>query len=305
MTNLVFPPYLDKGQKVAVVSPSGKIDRNILHRMAKKLESWELIPVIGKHAANSWGKYAGTIAQRMADFQWAMDDDEICAIFCTRGGYGAMHFVDKLNFTAFAKNPKWLIGYSDITALHNRFQAEGFASIHGLMGKHIAQEPDNDVCVTHLRSLLAGNLPLYTCASHKFNKVGMASGILRGGNLAVMYGLRGTTFDIPAQGTILFIEDVGERPHAIERMIHNLRIGGILNNLSALVIGQFTEYKEDRSLGKELYHALADVFKELNIPVCFNFPVGHVKNNLPLICGAPIELCVNKKGVSMKFLPHL
>lgn len=305
MHNLIFPSYLNKGDKVAILSPSGKIDKDILKKMAKKLETWGLIPVTSKHAGSSWGKYAGTIAQRMADFQWAMDNAEIRAIFCSRGGYGAVHFIDKLDFTAFAQNPKWLIGYSDITALHNLFQFKGFASIHGLMGRHIALEPDEDVCKTYLRDMLFGKLPQYTCPIHKLNKTGTVRGVLRGGNFAVMYGLRGTPYDIPPEGTILFVEDVGERPHAIERMVYNLKLGGFLERLSGLVIGQFTEFEEDKSLGKELYHALADVFKECNFPICFNFPVGHVTNNLPLICGAEVELSVSKKEVGMKFLTDL
>lgn len=130
----------------------------------------------------------------------------------------------------------------------------------------------------------------------------MAEGILRGGNMAVAYGLRGTPYDIPAEGTILFLEDVSERPHAIERMMYNLKLGGVLEKLSGLIIGQFTEYEEDCSLGKELYPALADLVKEYDYPVCFNFPVGHVTHNLPLINGAKVELTVGKKNVELKFI---
>ena len=137
---------------------------------------------------------------------------------------------------------------------------------------------------------------------HKLNKQGTAQGVLHGGNMAVAYGLRGTPYDIPAEGTILFIEDVSERPHAIERMMYNLKLGGVLEKLSGLIIGQFTEYEEDCSLGKELYAALADLVKEYDYPVCFNFPVGHVTHNLPLINGAKVELVVGKKNVELKFI---
>lgn len=302
MHSLTFPAYINEGDKVIIVSPSGKIDKTILKKMVKKLESWGLEPTTGKYAGNSWGKYAGTIAQRTSDFQEALDNDEIKAIFCSRGGYGVVHMIEQLDFTRFREHPKWIIGFSDITALHNLVQFNGFASLHAPMARHLVMEPDNDPCSTYLHDILTGKLPEYTCPAHKLNKKGTAHGILRGGNFAVLYGLRGTPYDIPPEGTILFVEDISERPHAVERMVYNLKLGGFFDKLSGLIIGQFTEFEEDKSLGKELYHALADIFKECNSPICFNFPVGHVVNNLPLINGAEVELEVGKKNVSLKFL---
>lgn len=298
---LTLPAYLKPGDKVAIVSPSGKIDKTILKKMSVKLQDRGLVPVQSRHAGSSWGRYAGTIAQRAADFQAAMDDDAVRAIFCTRGGYGAVHFVDKLNFTAFARSPKWLVGFSDITALHNTFQAHGYASLHGPMGRHLVVEPDDDPAKNYLFDILFGRLPHYKVPANKLNKPGTARGTLRGGNFAVLYGLRGTPYDIVPQDTILFLEDVGERPHAIERMVYNLKLGGVLDKLSGLIIGQFTEFVEDRSLGKELNRAIADVIKSCNCPVCFDFPVGHVTRNYPLICGVEVELNINKKTVELTF----
>ncbi len=209
---------------------------------------------MAKHAGSSHGTYGGSIKQRVEDLQDALDDEKAKVILCSRGGYGAVHLLGKLDFTRFRKHPKWLIGFSDITALHNVLQKEGFAN-----------------------------------------------GILRGGNLSVFYGLRGTPYDIPAEGTILFIEDVGERPHAVERMIYNLKLGGIFEKLSGLIIGQFTEYEENKSLGKDLYGAIADLVKEYDYPVCFNFPVGHVSMNLPMINGAEVTLETGKKEVKLSF----
>lgn len=299
MDSLIFPPYLQQGDKVVIVSPSGKIDKFILKGMKKKLEEWGLNPALSKYAGHSWGKYAGTIKQRTSDFQSALDDKDIKAIFCSRGGYGAVHIIDKLDFTLFKEHPKWLIGFSDITALHNLMQFNGYASLHALMGRHLVVEPDDDCCIAYLKDILFGDLPQYSCPGHKLNKPGTAKGILRGGNLAVLYGLRGTPFDFPPEETILFLEDVGERPHAIERMVYNLKLGGVLNKLSGVIIGQFTEFEEDKSLGKELNRALADVLKECDCPICFNFPVGHVVNNLPLICGSEVELKVTRKEVNL------
>lgn len=300
--DIVLPPYLQQGDKVAIVSPSSKIDKQFLQGAKKRLESWGLKVMMSKHAGSASGRYAGTIKQRLKDLQDAMDDPKVKAILCSRGGYGAVHLIDKINFTAFREHPKWMMGFSDITALHYLFQKNGFASLHSLMARHLTVEPEDDLCSLHLKDILFGNLPTYTCEKHKLNKLGTANGILRGGNMAVAHGLRGTSFDIPAEGTILFIEDVSERPHAIERMMYNLKLGGVLEKLSGLIIGQFTEYDEDRSLGKELYAALADLVKEYDYPVCFDFPVGHVTHNLPLIEGAQVEFTVGKKNVELKFI---
>lgn len=304
MNNLTYPPFLSEGDKVVIVSPSGKIDKNILKSMKKILESWKLKVSVGKYAGNSSAGYAGTIRQRLIDLQSAMDNEKIKAIFCSRGGYGVVHLLDKLDFTKFAQHPKWMIGFSDISALHNLFQKNGFASLHAPMGRHLVMESADDPCSLYLKDILFGNIPSYTCEPHKLNRKGTAQGILRGGNMAVLNGLRGTPYDFPAEGTILFLEDVGEKPHAIERMMYNLKLGGVLEKLSGLIIGQFTEYNvEDRSIGKDLYSALSDLVKEYKYPVSFNFPVGHVANSLPLICGAEVDFSVGKKTVSLNFIP--
>lgn len=302
MSSLILPPYLQEGDKIAILSPSSKIDKSFLKGAKKRLESWGLKTVMGKHAGGSSGRYAGTIKQRLGDLQAAMNNPEIKAILCSRGGYGAIHLVGQLDFAHFRKHPKWLMGFSDITALHNLIQSNGIASLHSPMARHLTVEPEDDPCTQYLKDILTGKLPDYSCKKHKLNRPGAARGILRGGNMAVLYGLRGTPYDIPADGTILFLEDVSERPHAIERIMYNLKLGGVLEKLSGLIIGQFTEFDEDRSLGKELYGALADLVKEYDYPVCFNFPVGHVTHNLPLVNGAEVELIVDKKTVGLKFI---
>lgn len=307
MDKLIIPPYLHEGDKVVILSPSGKIDKSFLKGAVKRLTSWGLHPVLSRHAGSSNGVYAGTVSQRLEDLQEAMDDADTRAILCSRGGYGAVHLVDKLDFSRFRESPKWLIGFSDITALHNLWQKEGFASLHAPMARHLTVEPEDDFCTQALRDILTGAIVTpegsfsYTCDAHKLNRRGTAEGTLRGGNFAVFNGLRGTPYDIPADRTVLFIEDVGERPHAIERMMYNLKLGSVLERLSGLIIGQFTEYEEKKQLGKELYGALADLVKEYDYPVCFNFPVGHVPMNLPLISGAPVRLEVDKKEVRLTF----
>ena len=305
METMLFPPYLKKGDKVMIISPSGKIDKNFLAGAGKCLESWGLKVVMGAHAEGSFGRFAGTVRQRVSDLQKALDNEKIKVILCSRGGYGAIHLIDKVDFTAFKEHPKWLLGYSDITLLHELFQYNGYASVHSLMARHLSVEPEDDPCKQALKDLLFGETPQYHFEGHKLNKKGIATGILRGGNLSVIHGLRGTKYDIPAKETILFIEDIGERPYHIDRMMNNLRLGGILENLSGLIIGQFTEYEEDVSLGREVYEMISDIVKPYEYPVCFNFPVGHVQKNYPMICGSKVELNVTKKVTELKTLPSI
>lgn len=308
MSSLIHPPHLQRGDRIIILSPSSKIDKSFLQGAKKVFTTWGLKVTMAKHAKNAYASYAGSIQHRLDDLQAAMDDDKAKAIFCSRGGYGAIHLVNKLDFTKFKKHPKWLIGFSDITALHNLFQYHGFTSLHAPMARHLTVEPENDFCTQSLKKILFGELatekePLkYTTPNHKLNHTGQGTGILRGGNLSVFYGLRGTPYDIPPEGTILFIEDVGERPHAVERMMYNFKLGGILDKLSGLIIGQFTEYEENKSLGKDLYGALADLLKEYDYPICFNFPVGHVTMNVPLINGAQVLLEVKKKETILSFI---
>lgn len=310
MNSLTFPPYVHEGDRAIILSPSSKIDKSFLKGAKKRLKSWGLEVVMGKHAGSTHGTYAGTIRQRLKDLQEAMDDEKAKVILCSRGGYGAVHLVEQLDFTKFRQHPKWLVGFSDITALHNVFQQHGFASLHAPMARHLTVEPEDDFCTQALKDILFGNKLQeedtfsYICPAHKLNHKGEGTGILRGGNLSVFYGLRGTPYDIPAEGTVLFIEDIGERPHAVERMMYNLKLGGVLDKLSGLIIGRFTEYEENMSLGKDLYGALADLVKEYDYPICFGFPVGHVTMNVPMINGARVTLKVAKKEVKLSFNTH-
>lgn len=314
--SLIFPPFLQEGDRVVILSPSGKIDKSFLKGAQERLASWGLDVIVTAYADGADGKYAGTVRQRLKDLQRALDNEKAKAILCSRGGYGAVHLIDKLDLTGFRQHPKWLIGFSDITVLHNLLQKNGFASIHAPMARHLTVEPEDDFCTLMLKDILFGHFTpypkddvsspdiafSYICAAHKLNRPGTAQGTLRGGNLAVFYGLRGTPYDIPPEGSILFIEDVGERPHAIERMMYNLKLGGVLEKLSGLIIGQFTEYEENYALGKDVYGALADLVKEYDYPVCFNFPVGHVTLNVPLINGAQVCLEVDKKETKLSFI---
>ncbi|MDR0988056.1 MAG: LD-carboxypeptidase [Prevotellaceae bacterium] len=295
MKSLTFPPFIQKGDRAVLLSPSGKIDHAFLQGARRRLKQWGLKVTTAPHAGGSHGWYAGGIHQRLTDLQSALDNEAVQLIFCSRGGYGAVHLIDKLDFTRFRQHPKWLVGFSDITALHNVVQQQGFASIHAPMARHLTVESEDDESMHLLWHVLTGSFPVYTLPTHKLSRTGKATGILRGGNLSVLCGLRGTPYDVPPEGTILFLEDVGERPHSIERMFYNLRLGGVLERLSGLIIGQFTEFEENLSLGKPLYNALADLLKNYTYPICFDFPVGHVTRNMPLVNGSAVTLEVGAK----------
>ncbi len=305
-TAFQYPAPLQKGDKVWVVSPSSKIEPEILRGGIGCLRQWGLQVKKSHFASSCYGNFSGTVKQRLGDLQSAMDDPDCKAIFCSRGGYGANNLLDQLDFTEFRKHPKWLIGFSDITALHCLWQHEGFVSLHAPMLKHLIEQGKDDFCNRTIHDILFGEALAkglsYTTEGHTLNHTGKAEGILRGGNLAVWHGLRGTPYDINPEGTILFIEDVGEKPHAIERMFYNLKLSGFLDKLAGLIVCQFTEFEEHKQLGKELYPALADLLKPYNYPICFGFPVGHVSMNFPMIEGAEVDLKVSKKEVKLKFV---
>ena len=298
-----YPPFLQKGDKVTVVSPSSIIEPDILKGGIQCLKAWGLKVSKGRFVNAKYGNFAGTVQQRLGDLQRAMDDPECKAIFSSRRGYGANNLLAKLDFTKFRQCPKWLIGFSDITALHCRMQSEGFASLHAPMLKHLIELGKEDYCNQAIHDILFGvnAQQRYQCEGNPLNHTGKAEGVIRGGNMAVWHGLIGTPYDINPEGTVLFVEDVGEKPHAIERMFYNLKLSGFLDKLSGLIICQFTEFEEHKQLGKELYPALADMLKEYHYPICFGFPVGHVQMNVPIIEGAKVELKVGKKEVTLKF----
>lgn len=303
VNDFIYPQYLQKGDKVTIVSPSSIIEPDILEGGIKCLKAWGLKVSKARFVSGKYGNFAGTVQQRWGDLQRAMDDPDCKAIFCSRGGYGANNLLDLMDFTKFRQHPKWLIGFSDITALHCRMQSEGFASLHAPMLKHLLEEGMEDYCNQAIHDILFGinACQHYTCQGNPLNHTGKVEGVIKGGNMAVWHGLLGTPYDIDPRGTILFVEDVGEKPHAIERMFYNLKLSGFLDKLSGLIICQFTEFEEHKQLGKELYPALADMLKDYRYPICYGFPIGHVPMNLPIIEGAKVKLTVGKKEVKLNF----
>ena len=296
---MIYPSFLKHGDKVVILSPSGKIETQWVEGLKAVLESYGLVVSVAEHTLCAKGRFAGSDNERIQDLQEAINDAQVKAIFCSRGGYGLARIIDKIDFSALKSAAKWIVGFSDITALHNAFSRVGVASIHGIMAKHITLKADG---LDNLMTMLFGGDVAYEVPAHDFNKVGEAEGELIGGNLSVLYGLRGTPFDLDYKGKILFIEDLSERLYHIDRMMQNLRLGGVFEQISGLVVGQFTDIDEDDSFDGGVYGVISEAVKGYDIPVCFNFPAGHVDNNQPLMLGAKYKLEVLKDKAILKCL---
>jgi muramoyltetrapeptide carboxypeptidase len=296
------PPFLKLNDKVVIVSPAGNIQPQFVNSTIDILQEWGLEVKTSENALRETGRFSGFTEQRLHDLQSAMDDPEVKLIFCSRGGYGAIHLLDRLDFTAIKKNPKWLIGFSDITALHSALQSHGIMSIHGPMTKHFSEEGPSELSVLYTKAAISGRDLNYTIpVDYPFlNREGKATGTLIGGNLSVYTSLFGSKFNkIPRNG-ILLLEDIGEEPYRIDRMIYQLKIAGVFNKIKGLIIGQFTDYEEDNKMYGSLYESILLAVKEFDFPVCFGFPVGHTRINLPVIMGGNATLTVKKETVLLK-----
>lgn len=293
------PPYLQPGDKVALVSPAGSIDVSFLQYAFKLLSSWDLQPVIGKHAAVTCGYFAGTDEQRAEDMQWALNDENIKAIFCTRGGYGSLRIVEQLDYSIFQGAPKWLIGFSDITVFHSKLNTLGIESMHAPMPKSF--QDTNPEALQKLKEFLYGQISSYQLPPHPFNQEGVVQAELTGGNLTLLHCLHSSVLECKHQSSILFIEDVGENLYAIDRMLQSLKLTEKFSKLQGVIVGDFTEMK-GFNFGKDAYEIVRDIFNEYNYPICFGFPAGHSANNYPLIIGSTIEMEISSKGTSICFL---
>ena len=295
------PPFLKPADEIRIITPSGFINPDFIDGVKKMLCSWGLQVTEGDFARSEYGRFGGTQQQRIADVQNAIDDPNVKAILCSRGGYGMAQIIDKLDFSTFKKSPKWLIGFSDITILHNAITNMGIASIHGIMAKHLTELPADSDSVIKLKEILFGKLPNYFVPVHELNRKGISTGKLIGGNLSVLMGLRGSHFDLPYKNNILFIEDIAEKPYHIDRMMQNLRFSDALSQLSGLVVGQFSDCDEDPLMMQTIAEIIFEAVREYDFPVCFNFPAGHVDYNLPLLIGSEVKLCVTQNEAQLTF----
>lgn len=295
---MILPKYLKKGDKIAIVSPAGPVDPDLVDGACARLHKWGFVPQVGFTAKGKSGRFSAPDEDRLADLQQAMDDPSVSAILCARGGYGCMRIVDRLDFTAFAKSPKWVIGYSDVTALHAAFHQHGFSSIHGVMARAITSNSESAVA---LRDALKGKeKKILVDSPAAFNREGEVTAPVFGGNLSLLYALRGTPFDVDMSGKILFIEDLGERLYHIDRMVNNLRLGGVLRNLAGLMVGCFSDIPEDPCL-VSAQKVIRDAVADYGYPVLFGLPVGHEGLNLPIVEGAEYHLTVSSDGGTLAF----
>ena len=292
MEQIIFPSPLTKGDKIAIISPASHILPDYVDGACNAIAQMGFQPVVSTHCKGQCGGYSGTIEQRLADFLEALHNPEVKAILCSRGGYGVVHLLEYLSADDIAENAKWLIGFSDISALHAAMVASGVASIHASMAKHLTHFGVDDEATVALFNILQGKLPTYQTPSHAFNKPGTATGTLTGGNMAVLCGLLDTDFDLLSRGDILFIEDVGEEVYKIERMLYNLRLSGVLPMIKGLIVGRFTDYRNPDGNGDSMEQMVKRMVEPYDIPVAFDFPVGHVDENMPLIEGAQVTLTV-------------
>lgn len=297
----MLPSFLQLNDQVRILSPSGAIDPQYIDGAFKTLTSWGFHVTEGEFARTAYGRFAATPKQRIADLQQALDDPQVKAILCSRGGYGLAQIIDQLDFSGFERSPKWLIGFSDITILHSAITNLGIASIHGPMAKPLTELAADAEQLIQLRNILFGQMPQYGFSPQPLNRTGKAIGKLVGGNLSVFMGMRGTGYDLDYANTILFIEDIAEDPYKIDRMIQNLRYGGVLAQLSGLVVGQFSDCQEDSLMMQTIEQIIANAVADYNYPVCFNFPAGHVDYNLPIIMGANVVLDVAINQVRLNF----
>ena len=299
--NCMKPDYLKSGDKVALISPSYYTPMENVEKTADVLRSWGLDPVVGPNVGKVVdGKYAGTVAERVSDIRWALSDPNIKAIICNRGGYGTIQLIDQLTLAELKASPKWLVGFSDISTLHGLLTRAGVMSIHGTMSSFLAKG-GTDETSTLMRDLLLGKVPRYEVPAHKQNITGKASGVLVGGNVCTFAPNLGSQADATkGKDIILFVEEVEESMHNIDRQMRILQMNGVLDRCKGIILGEFTD------CGKEFTYEsveamLHELLKAYNIPVLCGFPGGHGDVNLPLVMGANVTIDVRTDGASLQF----
>ena len=297
---MITPPNLQKGDTIAIVATARKnIDDNLKPAIALA-KSWGLEVVIGQTIGLDANQLAGTDEQRATDFQNMIDNPNIKAVWCVRGGYGTARMLELIDFSKFKENPKWIIGFSDVTVLHSHLNTLGIASIHGIMPVNV-EKASPEVKET-LRKSLFGETLQYTVLCENENKLGVAEGELVGGNLSILYSLMGSESQVNCKGKILFLEDLDEYLYHVDRMMLSLKRCGCFEGLSGLVVGSFIKMHDNEiSWGKTARQIILDITKKYNFPVVFNFPAGHIHDNNSLIFGNHVTLDVNDKETKLTF----
>ncbi|WP_441372794.1 S66 peptidase family protein [Winogradskyella sp. MH6] len=302
---LLRPAYLKAGDTVAIVAPSGilKNREREVQQAVDLLKEWGLNAIVGEHVFSKADHFAGTDEERCEDLQKAMDDPTISAIWCARGGYGTVRILDKLDYTKLKENPKWIIGYSDITALHNQLHNQGFESLHALMCVSLTQDiTEVQESVDTFKAALFGNPSNYDLEGSKYNREGEAKGQLIGGNLTILHTMLGSDTSLDTSGKILFIEEIGEYKYHIDRMLQSMKRAGYFENLNGLVVGDMSKLRKNTTLwGTSVEQLILDALADYNFPIAFNMPAGHEDDNRALVLGREVELKVGKEKSSLYF----
>ena len=299
------PLFLKPGDHVGIVAPAGKFKRESLDKGTEVVSSWGLNVKLGKNILSHSHSYlSGSDDERLSDLQSMLDDTSLSAIFCARGGYGTTRIIDQLDFSSFLQYPKWIVGFSDITALHLKLHQLGIESIHGSMPLHYFK-PEHAESTMRLKNLLFGKSEHILSGKQTANRFGNAQGELIGGNLSLLADALGTNTSPETKNKILIIEEIGEYKYKIDRMLMQLKRAGKLDSLAGLVIGYMTDIKNaDPGFKESIEDIVMDKVKEYVYPVAFNFPIGHDAPNVPWISGADAHLAVNESGSRLEFVTN-
>ena len=297
---MITPDLLRLTNKVGIISTARKISPRELQPAIDKLQGWGLEPVLGKHIFEEYHQFAGTAEQRAEDLQNMLDDPEIKAIFCARGGYGTVQVIDKIDFTLFKQNPKWVVGYSDVTVLHSHIYRHcGVQTLHATMPINFPDTLRENSATESLYNALFYGDNEYRVAPHPLNRPGSARGELVGGNLSILYSLLGSPSDVSTIGKILFIEDLDEYLYHIDRMMMNMKRNGKFNHIRALLVGGMSDMNDNAvPFGKTAEEIILDVLSDTAFPIMFNVPAGHIEDNRALIIGGKTRIEVPEAGDS-------
>lgn len=298
---MISPSSLVPGDTIAIVSTARKVERDCIEKAVGIFETWGLRVKTGRHLFSEYHQFAGTDEQRASDLQEMLDDDRVKAIVCARGGYGTVRIIDRIDFSAFVRNPKWIAGFSDVTVLHSHIHRNfGIETLHSMMAVNVQNEEGlPKEALDSLRSALFGKHKGFSFSAHPLNRQGKCRGILTGGNLSILYSLAGSRSDVTTEGKILFIEDLDEYLYHVDRMMMNLKRSGKLEKLSGLVVGGMTGMNDNPvPFGKIPEEIILEAVEEYDYPVFFSVPAGHIFENRVLILGRESEI-VSDENVTL------
>jgi muramoyltetrapeptide carboxypeptidase len=295
------PAPLQKGDLIYITAPAKSIEKDHLEFAVNLFEREGFRVLLSSHCAGQYNYFSGTDEERRADLQFGLDHPEVKAILCARGGYGCVRIVDNLQWAGILREPKWLVGFSDITVFHQRLQRFGLQSIHGTMVLNVR---DNSAeAIQTLLKALGGEEYVLNCAPTLFNKIGLATGELVGGNLSILFSLLGTDDQIDYSGRILFIEDLAEHIYHIDRMLYAFKKAGVFEQINGLIVGGMTDLEDTVvPFGKSVEELILEKFSYRNIPIAFDFPAGHINDNRALILGRKAQLSVSERDTTLTWL---